>query len=500
MSVPLHGVPFRRAIGAAAVVITVGAASCAGPGKAGDRTAPEPTLELSPCHLDRLAEQVQCGVLEVYEDREAAAGRRIPIHVAVLPSLRRRAEPDPLFILAGGPGQGARSYASIAARYFKQVRRTRAIVLVDLRGTGASGPLTCPRPEDEMQSFASLADAGLGFAAACAAQLDADPRHYTHQNALADLDEVRRRLGYETINLWGGSWGTRAALLYALRYPESARRLVLDGAVPLDLGFPRSASPDADRALEALHDRCMADPSCAETFPDGRSELDALLQRLDAEPHTVQLPHPRTGAPVEMTMTRAAVAEVARVALYTPTDTARLLQIIRHGSTGDFGPLAAQAIFSASFTTDGMALGATMAILCSEDLPLADSAGIEADAAGSFGGTIYADVWRERCRSWPAGPGIPDDLPATSPAPALILSGRLDPVTPLRWGEVMARHFSSSRHVVVPGAAHNASFTGCVPDLIATFLASDTADPIDDTCASDVAPPPIVTGDHGGWP
>jgi pimeloyl-ACP methyl ester carboxylesterase len=223
-----------------------------------------------------------------------------------------------------------------------------------------------------------------------------------------------------------------------------------------------------------------------------------LLTGLGAEPRTVQLRHPRTGSLIEVKMTRDAVAEVARVALYTPTDAARLFQIIRHASAGDFGPLAAQAVFSASFTTDEMALGATMAILCSEDLPIADDAGIEADAVGSFAGTTYADVWRTRCDDWPAGPGIADGPSATSDAPALILSGSLDPVTPPRWGEVMAGHFSSSQHVVVPSAAHNTSFTGCVPDLIAAFLTGEGDQPVDASCASNGALPPLVTGDHGG--
>ncbi|HSC28641.1 MAG TPA: alpha/beta fold hydrolase, partial [Vicinamibacterales bacterium] len=193
--------------------------------------APPAPLPLVPCHLESLAEQVLCGVHDVYEDRDAASGRRIPIHVAVLPPLRRSAAPDPLVIMAGGPGQGARSYAGLAARYFRQVRRSRAIVLVDLRGTGASNPLECPGAQDEIVALGRGADLFLGSPRDCASGLDADVRHYTHAAALADLEDVRLRLGFDRVNLWGGSWGTRAALLYALTYPHAVRSLVLDGAV-----------------------------------------------------------------------------------------------------------------------------------------------------------------------------------------------------------------------------------------------------------------------------
>ena len=77
-------------------------------------------------------------------------GRRLSIQVAVLPALRRVVEPDPLFIFAGGPGQGARGLAEAAARFFKRVRRSRDIVLVDLRGTGGSAPLRCPEGADDL--------------------------------------------------------------------------------------------------------------------------------------------------------------------------------------------------------------------------------------------------------------------------------------------------------------------------------------------------------------
>ena len=209
------------------------------------------SLDLTPCHLEDLAEEVLCGVHEVYEDRDAASGRRIPVHIAVLPPLRRAAAPDPLYILAGGPGQGARSYAAIVARHFKQVRRVRAIVLVDLRGTGASRPLECPRQEDEIAGLDSSSGPYLGEARACLAQIDADPRLYTHAAALADLDEIRQRLGHGQVNLWGGSWGTRAALLYALGYPHAVRSVVLDGAVSLWEAFPRAVAGNAERARAA---------------------------------------------------------------------------------------------------------------------------------------------------------------------------------------------------------------------------------------------------------
>jgi pimeloyl-ACP methyl ester carboxylesterase len=165
----------------------------------------------------------------------------------------------------------------VAARHFRQIRRTRAIVLVDLRGTGASGALTCGDTADEISKLVSGADLYLGNGLDCFTAGDADVTQYTHANALADFDEIRLRLGYPRINVWGGSWGTRAALLYALTYPDSVRSVVLDGAVPLDLGFPAPVARNAQRAFDLLTKRCAGDPRCAIAFPNPRRELQAVL-------------------------------------------------------------------------------------------------------------------------------------------------------------------------------------------------------------------------------
>ena len=257
--------------------------------------------------------------------------------------------------------------------------------------------------------------------------------------------------------------------------------------------------------MDLLHHRCAAEPACDAAFPHPARDLEALLARLERAPVTTALKHPRTGADVEVTLTRDSVAEIIRVALYTPEDTARLLPVIRRAVEGDFGPLAAQAVHSASFS-DGMALGAAMAILCSEDVPTANVRNVEAKALrrgsgqglGTFLRSAYADAWRGRCSGWPAGSPIAFTPNAISNAPALILSGLHDPVTPPSSGEAMARHFPNHQHVVVPGAAHNASFTGCAPDLIAEFLQRGFAGPLDTGCLAETPLPPIVLGHAGG--
>lgn len=490
---------FRRWLAAAAVVgmATVESVSFS-PLSGTSAQPPVPRIGLTPCHIDLLAEQLLCVVHEVFTDRARRSGARLPIHVAVLPALRRRIEPDPLFLMAGGPGQGARGLAPAAARYFREVRRHRDIVLVDLRGTGASGPLQCGAAADEL-AFLTEGDAA-GLARQCLRDIDADPRFYTHQESLADLNEIRAGLGYGRINLWGGSWGTRAALLFALRYPEVTRTVILDGAVALTMGFPKTASADARAALDRLIARCGDDARCRTTFPDPRAEIDRFFQRFNDGKTAVAIRHPRTHAPASVTLSRGVAADIIRGALYTPRDAAAVLYLIRQAADGDLAPLIAQLVRTASVTTDDMALGATMAVLCSEDVPTVAAVDFAAEAAGSVFGTTYADVWRARCAVWRAGPALPESATIASEVPALILSGGSDPVTPPRAGELMTKHFTHHRHVVVPNAAHNASFSGCVPALIAKFLAAGHGDGLDEACTGRLEWPPFVAGTAGAHP
>src|SRR5512141_1884963 len=198
-----------RLTAAALTGVALGLAGC------GDSGAPARTIALADCRLPKLPVAAQCGTFEVPENRDRPRGRRINLAIAVLPANALNPRADPLFIVAGGPGQAA-SYLGPFAASLTGVRRDRDIVLVDQRGTGRSSPLTCAafKPDDRPK------------AAACAKELAAqgvDAAQYTTAAWVADLDAVRAALGYARVNLWGGSYGTRVAQEYLRRHPSRVR-------------------------------------------------------------------------------------------------------------------------------------------------------------------------------------------------------------------------------------------------------------------------------------
>src|SRR5690242_10499230 len=168
-------------------------------------------VALAACRLPGVDVAARCARYEVWEDREAKAGRRIALNLAIVPAKLRAKEPDPIVVFAGGPGQGAVALAAQVMPLFSRLNDSRDIVFLDQRGTGGSNPLDC---DDDQGSMQSLFEDALPerVVARCLEHLDADPRQYVTAVAIEDLEEVRAALGYDKLNLWGGSYGTRVAL------------------------------------------------------------------------------------------------------------------------------------------------------------------------------------------------------------------------------------------------------------------------------------------------
>ncbi len=439
------------------------------------RPQEQPRLQLQPCELEGVPLEAMCGKLTVFEDREARAGRTIALNIAVVQALNPDPLSDPLFVLVGGPGQSATKSGAMVAALLRGVRNHREIVLVDQRGTGQSNPLRCDSPGG--RSLQKMLDVTLDLDGVrdCAAGLDADPRHYTTPVAMDDLDDVRAALGYETINLWGGSYGTRAALVYMRRHPEHTRRVVLDGPAPTDVKLTVHAGRDAQRALDLLFDRCQRETACSAEFGDLRRVFGDLLAGLEAAPHHTRLPHPRTGELQAVTITRDALAAAVRAILYVPHLAALLPMSIQRATQGDWGPLMAGLVTISGGMEDDLADGMFLSVVCAEDIPRITAAEREA-LRHNFVGDIPVRLLTETCAVWPAAT-LPEAYfePITAAHPTLVLSGMLDPIVPPSWGDLIASRLPNARHVVVAGAAHGVTPRACISSAISKFL--DLADP-----------------------
>jgi pimeloyl-ACP methyl ester carboxylesterase len=237
----------------------------------------KPTLE--PCTLPGVEGEVKCGSYNVFENRQTKSGRQIPLFIAVLPALESPAKPDPLFFLAGGPGQGASSLAGFASRAFADVRRHRDIVLVDLAGTGRSAALTCPMYPNAIFLVGDFYPVNQVRECLASWSQKTDLRRYTTSNLMDDLDEVRAALGYDKINIYGTSYGTRAALVYVRRHRTHVRSIALKAVAPPTMRGTMHYARDTEASLQNLFRACEGDADCHKTFPNLRNEFREILSR-----------------------------------------------------------------------------------------------------------------------------------------------------------------------------------------------------------------------------
>jgi len=452
---------------------------------------------LTGCRVPGIRNSVSCGVVQRALDPARPDGPKIDIHYVLAPAMARRKLPDPVFVLAGGPGQSATQIAPTMLALLNRLNNRRDIVFVDQRGTGRSAPLECEDPQrealadqaDPQRQFRLLMQCKSALLKLPYIRTESDLGFFTTTLAMQDLDAVRRQIGAERIDLIGASYGTRAGLEYLRAFPGAVRRAVLDGVAPPDMALPASYSTDGQAAFDALLAACEAEPACQRDHPTLRADWAALLKSL---PKQVTAPHPLTGRDETFTLTREMLLAALRGPLYGPALAAALPAAISDAARGRYEGVVGLGAIGSSRKGAKLAMGMHFSVVCAEDVPrLADSA----DKPGPDFGIEFAAMYRRMCSAWPRG-----DVPAAfygvgpSRAPVLLLSGGLDPATPPRHGERVARALGPmAQHVVVPNAGHGVMAIGCMRDVVYQFIdASDDKDAmaVDASCVKAIPRPP----------
>jgi pimeloyl-ACP methyl ester carboxylesterase len=479
-------------------------------GAAAAATPPVPAparLTLTPCQLEHPEHinsvEAECGVLRVPENPAKPGGRTIGLYVARVPAINREKRRDPLFVLAGGPGMAATTFYTTVAPVFERVRRDRDIVLVDQRGTGRSNPLNCALSDDLV---AQATDAEiLAETQRCLkeASAHADVAYYTTSIAVGDLDAVRAALGYESVDLYGGSYGTRVAQQYVRRFPSRARTVILDGVVPPTLALGPAVAVDAENALLSILARCVAEKECQAHFGDPAADYRKLSAQMRAQPVPVTVADPTSGESSKLELSMVHLATVLRLATYTPQEAALLPLILHRASaTGDFQPLATQYLLVSRSLGDVLSYGMHNSVVCAEDVPFYDVASIDrARLAQTYLGTAAVDGLRDICQVWPRGPVDPDfHLPLHSDVPALLLSGSDDPATPAADAEEALRGFTHGLHVVLKGFGHGQLVAPCVDRVMARFIETASVGGLDVSCTKADKPTPFFISLNGPPP
>jgi len=225
------------------------------------------------------------GTLVVPEDRSRSDSRQIELPIVVVKALSP--DPDgPVFQCTGGPGG---SNIGPEQRIGEADVRSHDVVQVGYRGVDGTPNLRHPLFDEILNTRDMLSPAGLKAMGAKAAQAVAELKaagvhveHYNILNVVDDIEAARAALGYEKINLSGGSYGGAVVLTYCLRYPNRVHRAVMiEAAFPYDIAF--GTPQEVDARLERLNTLWKQDPNAVKRSPDIVQTMRKALKKMPKE-------------------------------------------------------------------------------------------------------------------------------------------------------------------------------------------------------------------------
>ncbi len=456
-----------------------------------------PQIEATDCRFDLtgLLRQPQCYDLIVPEDRTAPDSPPIRIHAAVFPAAdASRRQPDALLFLEGGPGGHALASAAFLIEHLNVFNTTRDVILFDQRGAGFSQPaLNCPEVAnfvrdhlgDDMpaQDSSQLAQAALRSCRDRLVSAGIDLSAYDTIANAADAADLWQALGYDTVNLFGVSYGTYLALTILRDHPSGVRSAILDSVLPLQVDAKASRPENAARAFRLLFDRCAADQRCNDSYPDLEARFYALAEQWDQAPVTVTARLPN-GDAVAVRLTGIDVYTALFDSLYSTDFLPYIPRMIARATDGDDEQLATQAIIGKLRPLSTISLGMAYSMFCANEgsFPPAERTATDERLRGLRGD--FGD-FATMCGVWDVERTPPlQNEPVTSDIPTLLLAGEFDPATPPDYAYLAAETLSNTTVAVFPQHGHavlTVSRANCQREVILHFL-SNPSQPLDTHC------------------
>lgn len=452
--------------------------------------------------------EMTCGYVFVPEDRADPEGTLVELAVIILHARSGDPEPDPVIYLEGGPGGSALFQVDFLVNH--PVLDTHDLIVFDQRGTGFSWPsLNCIEIEEDLDEDPiaacrdRLLDEGINL------------NMYNSAQSAADVNDLRIALGYDEVNLWGISYGTKLALTTIRDYPEGVRSVVIDSVYPPEIDDMALTPVSFVEAFEALFARCAADADCADSFPDLENVFYEMIVALDAQPLWVETDEGDLEISGEEILAQffLALYDSERIP-YLPYALALLAEEdedwVLEGYdilTGAYIPGRDDDFPDTPFTDSDFvqeyieelgdisdAEGMNYSFDCSEEYQLSDidAAYVAAESAPEplqeyFIIGIETNI--QSCEVWGVDTAAAiENERVQSDVPTLIISGLFDPVTPPSSGDSAAAGLPNSTHIVFPTAGHGITFTdndagACAKEIMLDFLFDPFA-PVDDSCVA----------------
>ena len=403
----------------------------------------------------------ECGDLVVYENR-AIGSHTLRLHYI---RFTGSSAADATVYLAGGPGGDGSGIIGHLGRgqptLLDGLLTQGDFLIISQRGTALSVPsLTC---NDAADCAASLS-------------LQADLTQFNTANNADDIDELRHTLGYERLNVFGISYGSRLALEVMRRHGNNVRAAVIDGDVPAQVNWPAEIYASFHAALIELGNACERSTACDSSYGDVIGRFLGSIDALNRDPLAVNSEWSLDGTTYATLIFRMMYAN----------STYPWLPLVFH----DIAERRTDRITAfldaglQSLTQSRVADGMYYSVVCGELFNPPDTAAF-AEATSGLPRPLSALAQRswsgfvQACDRWPKGPPRPElSTAVTSSVPTFVASGRLDPITPPEFGDIAAGTLTDSHVAVFEASGHGATVqTACARTAFLAFLADPAVRP-----------------------
>ncbi|TVR21597.1 MAG: alpha/beta fold hydrolase [Anaerolineaceae bacterium] len=434
-------------------------------------------------------DSINCGYVTVPLRHAEPDGETIRVAVAVFPA-RTDSPAAPLFMLQGGPGGSAlNDFPEILSDlpFGQQMLAERDVVLIEQRGTLHSQPnLIC----DEYEAFIrenieTVMEPEEGVALSLQAMRDCHERlsadidlsAFNTSESAADIEAVRAALGYETIHLYGVSYGSQLAQYYAREFPDALDTLILDAVVPISEGFLEQVAVNAQSAFDRFFQTCADHPTCSIMFPDLEDTFYSTVAALNESPDRFRagddLENPQNF--YDVVLTGDGLINYIFGALYVTDFIPILPFVIEDVAEGDYEILS---ILSTVFDFDfSLSVGLYYSVICSE-IGAVGYDGLSTDNVGPFFQRAFVDydTIDDICGFWEVAP-VSDSAvqPLQTDMPVLLMSGEFDPITPPSFADVVAENLPNGINLMFNAGGHGMFLSECGMAVMADFLENPLA-------------------------
>ncbi len=443
----------------------------------------EKSKAFHPSFIHSTTKKIVWGYLTVPENWGSNDGKTIKIAVTILKNISEVKNPDVIVYIEGGPG--ASGIENIWNWIEHPLRQKNDIILFDFRGTGYSLPRLCPdfgekimevlaknqTPEkDESQK--------LKVALQCQQDIMSKGINLDSYNSLAvsnDLHALKEALNYKSWNVYGVSYGTYVAQIYASNYPKDIKSLVLDSPISDISTYYEKNTQNYMNSLKKVFKMCQQNPITNKQYPNLEKVYYKVISDLEKNPITTT---------VDTLLIRSGKftynTEDFKIAIHQALYNKKLIEVI---------PLliyqfdarnekALANLIPAFSSLLGMDFGVYYCVTCNEVIPFNNYLNYQSDSIKFnqlHGGVSFYKSDFKICNEWNKRAKESETLTnlsnlSKSDFKTLVFSGEFDPITPLENGNVIAEKINNAYNIEAYTYGHASGFSEIGSKVAENFI------------------------------